>query len=361
VRTVLLVCAISTLLLTAAHPRADAPVSPALSDREYWSLIAGFSEPGGFFRSENLVSNETQWAQMIGAVAPARRSGIYVGVGPEQNFSYIARLLPELAFIVDIRRENRDLHLMYKALFEMAPDRAEFVSRLFSRPRPPGLVPGATAQDLFSAYDAVKPDAVLFRDTRAAVERRLVSAHGFPLVPDDLHWIEHVLSAFRDDGPAINYWRTPFSEDEPASTAEVRARLFSYAGLMTMKDDNARSWSYLAGESSFLAVKDLQTRNLIVPIVGDFAGVKALRAIASYARDHGTALGAFYGSNVPYLLSTEQMDAFCANLSVMPATADSVYLGGDGDGTGFTGAHLLPNVTANCNVRREFLGADLRH
>ena len=361
VRPGLLVCAISAAILTAAHPRAALIVQPALSDHDYWSLVAGLSEPGGSFRSENLVSNKTHWAQMIGDAGTAGNGGIYVGVGPEQNFSYIARLRPALAFIVDIRRENRNLHLMYKALFEMSADRADFVSRLFSRRRPAVLRPGASAEDLFAAYGAAKPDAALYRSTRDAVERQLLSLHGFPLEPDDLYWIEHVLTAFRDDGPAINYWRTEDSKDESPSTAEVRARVFSYAGLMTMKDERARSWSYLAGEPNFLAVKDLQTRNLIVPVVGDFAGAKTLRGIAGYARDHGTILGAFYGSNVPDLLSTEQMAAFCANLTAMPAAAASLYLGGDGDGTGFTGLHLLPNVTANCEVRREFIGADIRH
>jgi hypothetical protein len=360
VRLTLLACAISAAILTAAYPRAASPAHLPLSDREYWSLVAGFSEPGGSFRSENLVSNESHAAQMIGAVEPATSGGIYIGVGPEQNFSYIARLRPELAFIVDIRRENRDLHLMYKALFEIAADRAEFVSRLFSRPRPAGLRPSASAEALFAAYDAARPDPALFGATREAIESWLVSTHGFPLAPDDLRWIEHVLAAFRDDGPAINYWRTPFTRDESAWTADVRARMFSYAGLMTMKDEKGRSWSYLAAESSFLAVKDLQTRNLIVPVVGDFAGPKSLRAVAGYARDHGTVLGAFYGSNVPDLLSTDQIIAFCGNLSAMPANAASLYLGGDGDGTGFTGLHLLPNVTANCEVRREFIGADVR-
>ena len=359
-RPTLLVCAISAAILTAAYPHAATTVNPALTDGEFWSLVAGFSEPGGSFRSENLVSNESHVAQMIGAVEASTSGGIYIGVGPEQNFSYIARLRPELAFIVDIRRENRDLHLMYKALFEIAADRAEFVSRVFSRPRPAGLRPSATAERLFAEYDAARPDPALFGATREAIESRLVSTHGFPLAPEDLRWIEHVLSAFRDDGPAINYWRTPFSRDESPWTADVRARMFSYAGLMTMKDEKGRSWSYLASESSFLAVKDLQTRNLIVPVVGDFAGPKSLRAVAGYARDHGTVLGAFYGSNVPDLLSTDQITAFCANLSAMPANAASLYLGGDGDGTGFTGLHLLPNVTANCPVRREFIGADVR-
>ena len=61
-----------------------------------------------------------------------------MGVGPEQNFTYIAVTRPAIAFIVDIRRGNLDLHLMYKALFELSADRADFVSRLFSRKRPAG-------------------------------------------------------------------------------------------------------------------------------------------------------------------------------------------------------------------------------
>ena len=70
-----------------------------------------------------------------------RRSpgGVYLGVGPEQNFTYIAALKPKMAFIIDIRRGNLHLHLMYKALFELSADRAEFVSRLFTKKRPAGL------------------------------------------------------------------------------------------------------------------------------------------------------------------------------------------------------------------------------
>ena len=56
-----------------------------------------------------------------------------MGVGPEQNFTYIVATKPSMAFIVDVRRGNLDLQLMYKALFELSADRAEFVSRLFSQ------------------------------------------------------------------------------------------------------------------------------------------------------------------------------------------------------------------------------------
>src|ERR671925_798985 len=55
-----------------------------LSDREFWELSAALSEPHGAFpQSDNLVSNETQFAVTVQTLRP--RDGVYVGVGPEQN------------------------------------------------------------------------------------------------------------------------------------------------------------------------------------------------------------------------------------------------------------------------------------
>ena len=75
-----------------------------------------------FRQSDNLVSNEALFAHIIQRLHSS--GGVYVGVGPEQNYSYIAGLHPVMAFIIDIREENRNLHLMYKALFEASIDRA---------------------------------------------------------------------------------------------------------------------------------------------------------------------------------------------------------------------------------------------
>ena len=77
-----------------------------------------------------------------------------VGVGPEQNFTYIAGLEPKMAFITDIRRGNLHLHLMYKAIFEMSKDRADFLGLLFSKARPEGVTAGSGVNALFAAYDA---------------------------------------------------------------------------------------------------------------------------------------------------------------------------------------------------------------
>ena len=123
----------------------------ALSDRDFWGLIETLSEPAGAFTlSENFVSNEPQFADTVRRLRAS--GGAYIGVGPEQNFSYIARVQPRIAFIIDIRRENLALLLLYKALFELSTDRADFVSSLFSRPRPPGLKSNADVEEIFRQY-----------------------------------------------------------------------------------------------------------------------------------------------------------------------------------------------------------------
>jgi len=110
-----------------------------LSDREFWSIIKNFSEAGGYFRSDNFLSNESGYQSVIPLLRKTvQTGGVYVGVGPEQNFTYIVALEPKMAFVVDIRRQNMLEHLLYKALMELSADRAEFLSRLFCRPQPQG-------------------------------------------------------------------------------------------------------------------------------------------------------------------------------------------------------------------------------
>src|SRR5712691_769721 len=118
-----------------------------LSDKAFWRLVTDFSEPGGTFRSDNFISNETLFQHIIGRLKEnTKPGGVYLGVGPDQNFTYIVALKPAIAFIVDIRRQNMLLHLMYKGLLEQSSNRAEFLSRLFSRAQPAGLSPDSSPE-----------------------------------------------------------------------------------------------------------------------------------------------------------------------------------------------------------------------
>ena len=309
-------------LIVAATLTAGACAQPPsgaltpLSDEEFWRLSTTLSEPAGIFpHSDNLVSNETLFADVAQRLRP--RGGVYIGVGPEQNFSYIARLRPALAFIVDIREENRTLHLMYKALFEASADRAEFVARLFSRERPDGLGRQTSVASLFDALDAAEPSAGLFDETAQLIRRRLVETRRFPVSTDDQEAVEEALKAFYIAGPDIRYGPS-------VQTNEQRP---SYQRLMTGTDFRGVARSYLATEDAFTYVKEMHAHNLIVPVVGDFAGPHAIRRVGEYVRQLGHSVTTFYASNVEVYLTRDQRRTFCASLATLPHAESTYFIG----------------------------------
>ena len=297
-------------------PRASPSLPASLSDAEFWTLSTTLSEaPGRFEHSDNLVSNEIRMVHVARMLRP--EGGVYIGVGPEQNFSYIARLRPQIAFVIDIRQENRNLHLLYKALFELSPDRADFLSRLFSRERPPGLDGASTVQDLFAAYETAASARSLYDATIRLVRDRLAGTHRLPLSPRDFEWIEYALRAFHANGPAIHYGR--FGANESPGP--------SYRALMTAADIVGHAQSYLADEDRFAFLKDLHGRNMIVPVVGDFAGPDAIRRTGDYMRQHRAVLKVFYGSNVEVYLTNQQRAAFCNNVAALPFNSRTWFIG----------------------------------
>ena len=200
--SLLLLAAIISLSITGIapdHVRAVAPALPdKLTDQEYWALISELSEPDGEFRSDNLLSNELYLQYVIPELLrTAKPNRVYLGVGPEQNFTYIAALKPRMVFIVDIRRGNLRLQLMYKALFEMADDRADFVFRLFSRKRPEALTRQSTADEIFTALHKAVPDKVeagdaLFKQNLKQIQDHLTRTRHLPLTAEDLSGIEFI-------------------------------------------------------------------------------------------------------------------------------------------------------------------------
>jgi hypothetical protein len=314
----LCILAVALLSLTACGGRSDLP--SGLNDQQFWRLFETFSEPGrSVGLSDNFVSNEPRVAENARWLASS--GGVYIGVGPEQNFTYIARQRPAMAFIVDIRRENADLHLLYKALFELSRDRAEFVSRLFSRPVRQGLGEGASVAEIFERVDEGKASTAQLAESIALVRERLMTMHHFPLQEHDLASIDRALHAFAEGGPALHYWG--------AQAVDSDILRPSYERLMTMPDMTGKSRSFLASESAFRFVQDMHRHNLVVPVVGDFGGNGALRRVADYVREHHGVVRAFYGSNVAVYLTNQQMRVFCGNLSALPAARNASFVDSD--------------------------------
>ena len=318
----LLLAAVAAVWSVASACAAGAQSIPdRISDSTFWRLITELSEPDGSFISDNFVSNELAFQYVIPELRnTVKPGGVYVGVGPDQNFTYIVALEPGIAFIVDIRRQNMVQHLMYKALIEMSADRAEFLSRLFGRERPEEL-DALNVQALLDAYAAVKPDSVLFRQNLAAMLDHLTRVRALPLTTEDSTSLEYVYSAFHGSGPDLTYavgrMYRGFGSGWP-----------TYRMLMTVHDGNGEYRSYLATESHFQRLKDYQSRNLIVPVVGDFGGPSALRRVGAWVKQHGARVSTFYTSNVEQYLFQQgsAWQRFYESVASMPLDSAATFI-----------------------------------
>lgn len=303
-------------------------------------MIGELSEPGGRFQSDNLLSNEVWLQHVIPELLDATKPGrVYMGVGPEQNFTYIAALRPAMAIIVDVRRGNLQMHLMYKALFEMSADRPDFVARLFSRKRPEGLTAASDVREIFQAFSSAPPDEKLFEENFTAIVNHLQKTHGFPLEPEDVPGIRYIYEFFGLHGPNLTYWMSGGGRGRGGFRNSP-----TYGDLAAATDAAGVLRGYLASEANFNTLKTLESRNLLVPVVGNFAGPKAIRAVGAWLKAHNGMVSAFYLSNVEqYLYMDGIWNDFCANASRLPIDETSQFIRsfrGGGPGFGGGGASL---------------------
>jgi hypothetical protein len=314
----LLVSAISLGVEPANQAASRAGTLPSqFTDAEFWQLVTRFSEPDGYFDSDNLVSNEDGFQAVVPELsAMVRPGGVYLGVGPDQNFTYILASRAKAAFITDVRRGNLQVHLLYKALFELSTDRADFLARLFGRRRPAGLTASTSAADLLSAYHRAPPDLAVRTETSRAIAERLTANGRFPLQKGDLAGIDAVLAAFTSAGPGLRFVSSRGGNWYP-----------TFMELQLATDRRGTSHGYLASEPHYARMRDMQRANLIVPVVGNFGGPHALREIGRYLRGQGETVSVFYASNVErYLFRDGLWDDFAANLAALPIDASSTIV-----------------------------------
>jgi len=293
--------------------------APRTADTSFAALVARLSEPGGYFDTDNLLSNERSYLHALRAM---RRHGVtggaYLGVGPDQNFSYIAHVRPQVAFILDIRRDNMLQHLMFRAMFEEANTRAEWLALLFGRAKPaPASLAGAPLESIIAWIDSTPstPAAV------AAIQRRVqarVARYGIPFDSVEEHTIERIHAEFVAAGMDIKF---------TTHRRGPRPYYPSYRDLLLERDLDGQPASFMATEELFNVVRQLQRRGLVVPVVGNFAGDHALAAIGDEIRRRGLKISAFYTSNVEqYLLRDGSFDRYAATVAKLPHDARTVMI-----------------------------------
>jgi len=291
-----------------------------LSAADFSKLIQDLSEEGGYFRSDNLTSNETPYLHIVDTLKRlGATGGAYIGVGPEQNFTYIAKIRPRIAFIIDIRRQAIVQHLMYKAIFHMSPTRAQFLSMLFSRPLPKDkkFAADAPIKDLLTAIGQTPVDEKAYAANLATIRRVIKEDFKFPLTDQDQDGLEYIYKNFHDQGLDISY-----------QMGQFRSSMFpSLADLVVETDLNGKLGNYLASKDDYDYVRDMHSRNMIIPIVGNFAGPKALGAIGDYLKKNNYTVTAYYLSNVEqYLFMDGIFGAFANNVKKLPITDKSLLI-----------------------------------
>ena len=329
-----------------SEPTSGAPATSAqgipdrLADSTFWRLMNDYSEPWGVFRSENFVSNETSLQYVIPDLQrTVKPGGVYLGVAPDQNFTYILAVRPSIAFIVDIRHQNAVQHLMYKALMETSNTRAEFLAKLFARAPLAGVDTASTVMQLFDALANTKPDSALYRTNLQAINDRLMKVHRFALSDSEVVSMSCVYGAFFTYGPALSYNHSSDCRNAGIFTFGRGGRpgggggmggfgMPAFLGMLVETDGLGTNRSYLATEANYRALKDMEERNLIVPLTGNFAGEKALRAAGQYARDHGATVQTFYLSNVEQYLFQQDDEAqrFYKNVATLPTDSTSTFI-----------------------------------
>ena len=332
---------------TRAAYASPLALSPTPADSAFARLVQRLSEPGGYFDSDNLISNETSYLHVLDGMRRLKvQGGAYIGVGPDQNFSYIAMIRPDIAFMIDIRRDNLLEHLLFKSLFAMSRNRVEYVCFLFGKPVPRDVDHwgSKSIQDLVEYIDAIHTDGDLADSVQSAISQR-VRRFGIPLSTLDLETIARIRDAFVRDSLDLRY-----------SSIGRAPRPYhpTYRQLLLEKDRSGRQANFLASEEAFQYVKGLEGRDLVVPVVGNAAGEHALAAIAQLVAERGEKVSALYISNVEqYLIRDGGFPQFAENVKLLPRDRRSVMVRsffGYGYGFGTAGAHPL-NVAGHYSTQ----------
>ena len=266
----LLLYSLVILLLETVSLKLFAGDEP-LSASQFQQRILDWSEDPGYFDTDNFIFNEPSYLHVVPLllkIAPSRQA--YIGVGPDQNFSYIAHLKPKIAVILDIRRDNLLQHLYFKELFRVAIDRWEYLSYLFGKPLPAQMErdPASDARALASWFREIHSSETYFEENFARFWESLQSRFPLLVLDSDEPIFYRMASAF---------FRMNLDLKFQSHQRYPRPFYPNYEDLITATDKEGRLRHYLNSDEAFEFLKRMQDDNRLLPVVGDFGEGKALK------------------------------------------------------------------------------------
>ncbi len=275
-------------------------------------LVIDLSDPETGPHADNLISNEDSFPRVgpdLARVAPP--GSVYLGVGPDQNLTYIANTRPQFAFILDHRRRNLLVHLLHKALMTLAPDRVAYLSLLTARDPTRPLTPNSSAAEIVAAFGLAALDRA--RLVKAIAD---VAATLRPLgVVADSEWADLATIQSKLAGPGLE-------------ARFLALKMYPTFGQLILATSRANTPAhFLADESLYRVVRDLERVDRVIPLVGDLAGPTALPRLGDYLRRSRLNLGVIYVSDVEsFLFQSGKFAAYVANLARLPWAEGAVIV-----------------------------------
>jgi hypothetical protein len=304
-----------------AAPVAGDAVDPAFDRDGYAALLERLSEPDGEFFSDNFISNETSYLQPAKLLTSRPKGGVYIGVGPEQNFTYLAMTEPSLAFILDIRRDNLVLHLLYKAAFDLASSRSHFMALLVGAEHAADSDPGPDAsleEVLEHAQSKARSDET-FEAIHKLLANTIADKYGIELGGKDRKSLRRAHHAFFEAGVDIRF---ELKENSTRKYPSLRE-------LLSAKAPDGQARGFLVEEASFRTVQRMQRENRVIPMVGDFGGDRAIAELGKLLEERKETVRHFYTSNVEqYLMVDGKWWKWQRNVAALPIDDDSAFIRG---------------------------------
>jgi len=301
--------------------QTEAEEALPLADQEFERLSLELSEEPGYFDTDNLISNEISYQQVLPRLKEITRTGqVYLGVGPDQNFTYIVQVRPATAIIIDLRRDNLLQHLYFKQVIEASKDRWQYLSLLFGKESPQDFRPDPSADvnRLVQHFRSLTSDRDLFEknflEAWSSIRKR------FPRLTreEDRDIFHAIAAAFYNDNLQLRF---------RSHGRRPRPQYPTYEQLMTQTDGSGEMRNYLNSENDFQFLRKMQLENRIVPVIGDLAGQEAMRDVGEYLKKQGSVVAAFYVSNVEfYLFGDGRFPLFIENLKHLPVDESSVLI-----------------------------------
>jgi hypothetical protein len=188
---------------------------------------------------------------------------------------------------------------------------------LFSR-EVPSVRDAASFEDMLGAVRAAQTSEDLFKRNLTRVRGILTGKFGLNLSAGDFGKIEYV-------------YRTLWQEHLDLRFSTIGRMSYlrypTFQELLLATDLEGRRRHFLATDASFQWMKKFEAENRLIPIVGDFAGAGAFKAVAGYLKENGLKVSTFYTSNVEfYLFGRPAWDQYVSNFKALPRTNDAVFI-----------------------------------